>query len=217
MEEITANEFVEITTKEFVDLIRNAIDLGNSSEVDSAITFFSSFCFENKEEPEFPSDVFDAIIEQMGNKDFHSLPDSNCLLSLFESDWGRLGDHQKSTLLEAIENSFTFYKDDQSCFILAEVLGVNYADSRSSQVLNNLIKTKDERIRAYVTYGFGQLARNTNEKDVQKNAVAILINIAINDAGDAGDEARDALDKLVNEQKNLHDEVLRSINKGQSV
>lgn len=190
-------------SEEMTKLIFKAVSEQDISIVDSSITLFSSFCFKDeKEMKDFPNDVFNTIMLQMRSVNFQQMPDSSTLLSVLQYDWGRLSIPQKKVLIEAIKDSFLFFKDELSMFMLSELLGKYFANEKALVVLNTLKrKTESETARAYITYGYGSLAKYTSQSKVKKESISILRKLEKDASHLVKKESVEALNKIYREYK----------------
>lgn len=197
MLEITEKMILEgIGSKEFIQVILEAVRVGNISVVDSFINLFSEACYKNEGIESFPEDVFEVITKKMKDEDFQSLPDSHKLLYLFESDWGRLNDLQKSTLLKVINDSYLLFEDELSYFVLSEIIGEYFADEKALKIFDDLRQTENETARSFLTYGYGKLAQNTNDENVRRLAIARLQIMKKDNSAFVKEEAIKALSKF---------------------
>lgn len=141
--------------------IQEAIQLGDSVSLNECIFEFSEDCFKECEPTlaVFSEDVFRAILDLITKKEYLEMDESHKLLFLFESDWGRLNDGQKESLLPALESAYTRFKDRMSIFVISELLGEYYCNEASFLVLTRLRTVSNEIARAFVPHGFEHLAR----------------------------------------------------------
>jgi hypothetical protein len=158
----------EVSPKRFSEAIIESVKATRISVMDSYITGFSTFCFKDEVAKDFPANVFTTILDQMKSTEFQALLDSHKLLFLFESEWGRLNETQKSTLLEVISNTFTFFKDELACFILSEIIGEYFANHNALKVLDELSQTGNETLRAYITHGYRKLGLTTKDGTLKR-------------------------------------------------
>jgi hypothetical protein len=197
MLQITERMILEgISSADFIKAISDSVESESISNMDSYINLFSEGCYKNEGFEGFPEDVFEVIILKIQDVKFQSLSDSHKLLYLFESDWGRLNESQKSILLDVINNTYLLFKDSLSYFTLSEIIGEYFADEKALKVLNNLRQTENEVARSFLTYGYGKLARNTSDENVKKSAIVNLQTLKNDKSNIVRDEATIALKKL---------------------
>lgn len=189
----------EVNSKSFIEALSTSVESGRISDMHSTICLFSECCFKNEVAQNFPDDVIEAIFQQMKNEKFQSVPDASILLLIFETEWGRLSDSQKESLLGVISDTFQSFRDDQSFFVLAEVLGEYFADKRALEVLNNIQQTENDIARAFLTYGYGKLADHASEEKVRNSAIERL-NVLKNDKSESVKEEANIALRRINHQ-----------------
>jgi len=110
-------------------------------------------------EGEFPEELFVRILDAMQNPAFQKLDGSYHLLFFFESEWKKLTESQRGTLLDTIEKAYDKYSDWMAYFVISELLGEYYSNREALRVLRHLRETDNEEARKFVPHGFASSER----------------------------------------------------------
>jgi len=188
----------EVSTEEFLRALDEATEENGSSKLDKLITRFASFCFKEDVSSleQFSDEVFKRILDLMHQVAFQRLENSHYLLMMFEYDWGKLSEAQRSKLLIAIEQTYDKFEDWMSCFVFSELLGEYYCNDASLQVLCNLKATRSEVARSLVPHGLEHIIRGSQEGKLRQQAMSILVSMKVDPSSEVRREVEDALSKF---------------------
>jgi hypothetical protein len=166
-----------VSAEVFVGALVKAIEKEKIPEIEPLITLFSTYCFKEEHEKNFPNDIFDTILNFMGRSEFQDLLDSSIVLMIFEQEWGRLTDDQKDRLLDVIKTTFQCFSDEQTFFVLAEILGEYFASDESLNAIIENLQMSNERGRSCLTYGLRKLTKCTLDDKTKEKAFRYLLQL----------------------------------------
>ena len=87
-----------------------------------------------------------------------------------------------------------------SCFIASELLGQYYCNEDALRLLRKLKKTANLTSRAFVPHGFEHIAKDATKPALQKQAIAELRSMLLDQSSEVQAEAAEALRTLPAEQ-----------------
>jgi hypothetical protein len=152
---------------------------------------------EESSDIEFPDSVFDFILKLLDREIFLTIDGSSKLLLILETDWPRLSEEQRLSLLNAIGRSYGKFKDWMSSFILSELLGQYYCNQEAFHLLTKLRKTTDTTARSLVAHGFEHIAKQAEDKSLRKRAISELTSMKLDPSPQVQSEAAEALAKIL--------------------
>jgi hypothetical protein len=186
----------------FLRRITNAIDLQDSASLEAAVSSFSEFTFK---EPlaggQFLSDdFFEHLLEQVVRPDLVGFSDAFKLLSLFETDWGRLNASQRRDVCKTMERVFESLDDPAAMLIATEILGEYQADDSALAALDRMNRSDRDIARAYVAQGYKSLARYAQDPQLHEVARSRLEAMRSDRSGLVQREAAAAIKALSREK-----------------
>jgi hypothetical protein len=149
----------------------------------------------------FPDTVFSAMLDIIADGSLPAMENSVYLLKLFEDEWDNLTGDQKENLLPVLRDSYAVYANKLAYFVISEILGEYYCDSRAFEVLEQLESTPNPSARALVPHGFEHIASGADSPDLRRKASARL-EIMRGDLNDAvRDEAEISIQRVARRKK----------------
>lgn len=157
--------------------IREAIRNGDEAGLGAVTRRIGTYCFRDAsgfEGSVFSDSIFNVILEMLGSPQFLQMRGSWHLLTLLQTDWAILSEHQRTLLLPALEGAYDKFLDWMSCFVIAELLGENYASATALEVLGRLRSVSNEKNRAVVVRGLECIVRHAADRDLAAKALVML-------------------------------------------
>jgi hypothetical protein len=136
----------------------------------------ASFALETSQlgRDDFPENNFLLAVEIMQSPEFLAAAGNWVLFGLFEHDWGKLSDDQKSRLLEVIEQIYPRLTDEMPRFALTVLLGEYFCDEQALAVVGRLTELADEAARCVLPHGFEHIARGSTNSTLIASAIRML-------------------------------------------
>jgi hypothetical protein len=179
--------------KSLIQSAQMALEGGDVSLFNMAMIDFAEYRFEDSSPNPFEPEVFSFLLDIFSNHEYQKSPLLSKLALIFETEWGRLNDSQKSHLLSLIELQFENTQDELTLFIFAELLGRFFANERSFAVLDKLRRLADNEHRGYVVTGFLAFAKKTSDRTLMGKVVDRLKEMSSDQADIVKNGASDAL------------------------
>jgi hypothetical protein len=137
--------------------------------------------------------VFEGLLRLMRDESFARMSKSSAVMSIWEYEWGTLGQNQRARLLEVIEEVIPRVADDVTAFIASELLGEYYDRLQAVPVILAFAASEADVARVYVPHAIAHLLQRTDDVAVREQLIQCLH--AMRD--DASDDVREEVNAAI--------------------
>lgn len=182
--------------RELEEILSDIINAIDSGDVSGLATLFMELNTAAAMSGQFTDSFFGRLRGSLENPAFLRLEESWKLAYFIDSNWESLSDAQREALREVFINAFDKHRQYMGAFVIGEILGGRYGDSRALDALLRLSNATTMPALALVPHGLETLARSTADARLRDRAVQRLKELAGSTVEEVRKEAGISLGKV---------------------